>query len=164
MSYPPITSRSDLLKAIGEATAVGAIGEAALMRALYKGLISHWQMLPGSSVGEFKRYSAACADRPTVVSIPADDYSMRGPEAFPAAERAISWARSILVHGAAATSEQYEGVIAAAKIGKRALVIECCSASLPAWLSLVSRAGRRAGVVVIAPPPGASHPIAPRVH
>lgn len=163
MTYPRITSRFDLAKAIGEATAAGAIGEAELMRALYRGEIAHWQMLPGSSGGEFKRYAAACADRPTVVSIPADDYSMRGPEAFPAAERAVRWARSILVHAAAAEASHYETIITAAQIVRTALVIECCSGTLGAWLDLVRRVGAKAGVVVIAPRDGVSHPLPPTV-
>src|SRR5690348_12628961 len=98
-----IENRDDLLKHIAPLLAnVGCVGEITLLRALAAGRINHWQMQPGSSGGEFKRYAAAAGAFPTIVSIPGDDYSDRGPEHWPAAPHVIRWARSIVVHASGA--------------------------------------------------------------
>jgi hypothetical protein len=149
-----IDSRSELALAIENASRAGAIGETILLRALFRDEIAHWQIPPGSSKGQFKRYASAAKHRPAVVVIPADDYSERGPAHWPAAEKAVQWAKSIIVHAAGSEPEHYLGAIEAAKITRRVLLIECCSATKDAWLKLVGAAPNKPALLLILPRDG----------
>ena len=154
-----IESHADLPAAIVAATQVGAIGEAILLRALHQGRIAHWQILPGTGVGVFKQFAAATRDCPTVAVIPGDDYTERGPEAWPAAKRAIRWAAHVVVHAAGADPEHYHRAIAAALLCRRVLLIECCSATVKAWSALVQAAPHRPSVLLVIP--DNPHPVMP---
>ncbi len=141
----PIRSRAELADAINAAVHAGAIGTALLFTALYRQEICHQQILPGGSVGTAKRFIKAVGDRPSVLLVGDDDGVDRGPDGFPAANKALDWARWILLHAAGAEREHYHLAIAAAHLHRRVLIIECSTATLPAWQPLVTRARNRVG-------------------
>jgi hypothetical protein len=76
------------------------------------------------------------------------------------AGRAIAWARAVMIHAAGAEIAHYESAIMAAELTQRCLVIECSSATLPAWVELVKAAPHRPTALIIMPRAGA-HPIPP---
>lgn len=155
-----LETRADLPGAIVAAIAAGAVGEATLMRALHRGTIAHWQILPGSGIGEFKRFAAACRHRPTVVVVPADDYSDRGPESWPSARAAFRWAKKIVIHASGGTEQHYEAAIKAALICRRVLLVESSARAAPKWMALTDDTKP---VLLIVPPPDSVHPILPAV-
>lgn len=151
----------DLSRLIVAAEQAGAPGFAHLLRGVAAGRIA--ALLPVSprcSSADFKRFARATSDAPAIALIGDDDYCDRGPAGFPVAERAVRWARSILLHAAAADVAHYEGAIFAAQMKLRALIIECSTATLDAWGELILRAPHRPATLVLVPHDGA-HPAIP---
>jgi hypothetical protein len=72
-----------------------------------------------------------------------DDGMNRTPIGWPIAERAVTWARSILIHAAAGEIVHYETAILAAEMVHRVLIIECGTATLDAWIELILSARHR---------------------
>jgi hypothetical protein len=153
-----IENLDDLAAAIVLNEQVGAIGQAYLMRALRAGRIAFQPLLPETSSSRFKAFARATSRRPAIVLIGDDDGFDRGPSGWRLTERALRWANSVLLHGAGAALVHYEMAIVAAEAGRRVLVIECGSATLDAWVTLVRAAAHQPATVVIIPRGGA-HPL-----
>lgn len=130
---------------------LGAIGTAHLLRASKVGRICLWPITSSSSAAKFKRFALATQHRPSVVLVGDDDGQDRGPKGFPLAQRAVAWSRFILLHSAAAELFHYEIAIRAAARHGRALVVECCSATLPAWEHLVRSAPHQPATLTVIP-------------
>jgi hypothetical protein len=155
-----VSNRTELAEAINGAAQAGAIGTTVLLGALWRGEICHQQIQPGGPVSEIRRFVKGCGDRPSVLLIGDDDGMDRGPAGWPGVEKAITWGRWFLLHGAAAERHHYELAIAAAHLHRRVVVIECSSATMPAWQAIVAKAPNRVGWLGIKPRAG-SHPILP---
>jgi hypothetical protein len=153
-----IETLDDLAAAIVLNEQAGAIGAAHLMRALACGRIAYFSLLPDSSSSRFKAFARATSRRPAIVLIPDDDGFDRGPAGWRLAERALRWARAVMVHAAGAEIEHYEAAISAAKLIHCVLVVECSSATLGAWAALVRAAPHRPSTLVIVPR-GGVHPV-----
>ncbi|HEX3983897.1 MAG TPA: hypothetical protein VHX12_09415 [Acidisoma sp.] len=137
---------------------VGAIGQAYLMRALLRGRIAYYSLLPETSSSGFKAFARATSRKPAIALIPDDDGFDRGPAGWRLAERALRWANGVLLHGAGAEIEHYEAAIQAAEMGRCVLVIECGTATLGGWAALVMAAPHRPSTLVIHPR-GGVHPL-----
>lgn len=157
----PVNNWSDLIGAIVASEQAGAIGQAHLLRALAAGRIAFLPLRPDTSSSNFKAFLRGTARRPAVALIGDDDGMDRGPPAWRLAERAIRWARGIVLHGTGGEVEHYEAAIQGAEVAGRVLVVECGSATLAAWAALSAAAPHRPNVLVIRPPPGGTHPSAP---
>ena len=72
--------------------------------------------------------------------------------------RAIAWARRIMIHGAGAKIAHYEAAVLAAQARGRCLIVECSSATLPAWIDLARAAAHRPPTLIIEPRNGV-HPL-----
>lgn len=154
------THTFDLPGTIVRAQQAGAIGTAHLLRAASAGRCDLFVPVTDTSNHAFKTFAASVRNRPAVVLIGDDDYADRGPAAWRIAERVIRWAAAVTLHGAAAELAHYEAVIFAAQITGRAVIVECSSATLPAWVDLVKQAPHRPRTLILTPPNGV-HPVAP---
>jgi hypothetical protein len=155
---PKVRDWSDLPRVIAISKAAGAIGQAHLLQALYTGRIAFLPMLPDTSVTRFKSWARATANRPAISLVGDDDGMNRSPTGWPVADRAVRWARSILIHASGAEIYQYEAAVVAAELIQKVLIVECCSATLGAWVQLVRDAPNRPVTTVIAPK-GGVHPV-----
>jgi hypothetical protein len=153
-----INNLDDLACAITLNEQFGAIGQAHLMRALQRGRISYLSLLPDTSATKFKSFARVTTDRPSVMLIGDDDGFDRGPDGWSLTPRAVAWARSIMVHGAGAEIVHYESAIVAAQLVGRCLVVECSSATLPAWIAVARAAAHRPPTLIIKPRDGV-HPL-----
>ena len=162
MPSTPLQIRTwdDLPAGIVAAEQAGSLGLAHLMRALRAGRIAFLPLMPECSNARFRQFSAATRNRPAVVLVPDDDYRNRGPSGWAAAERAVQWAVRIIVHAAGAELLHYEGAIEAAQTERRALLIECGTATAHAWIDLTKQARKRLPDLLIWPKHGV-HPIIP---
>ena len=101
-------SRADLLRAIAVTEAVGGIGLAHLLKALKQGRIAFLPAPADPSRKKFKNWVRITAGRPAVALIGDDDGLDQGPSGWPIADRAVAWAKSILIHAAGAEISHYE--------------------------------------------------------
>jgi len=118
----------------------------------------------GTCAGSFKRWAAGSAGHPAIVLLGDDDdfQGHAGPDHWPIARRAMRWAAFVLIHGAAGYPDQYRWAIELAKLHRRLLVIECRSATIPAWKAAAACwAAPAARALVLEPPPGCQHPTPP---
>jgi len=155
---PLVRNWADLPRAIAISEAAGAIGQAHLLRALYAGRIALLPMPADTSTTKFKHWAQITAGRPAVALIGDDDGCDAGPSAWRTAERAVTWARSVLIHAAGAEVHHYETAIVAAELVHRVLIVECLTATLGAWVQLVQDAPHRPMTLVIQPR-GGVHPL-----
>jgi hypothetical protein len=153
-----IDTYADLADAIVLNEQAGAIGQAHCMRALLRGRIAYFSLLPETSASQLKAFIRATSNRPAVMLIGDDDRLDRGPSGWAQAERALRWARASMLHGAAAEIAHYEAAIVAAELVRRRLVIECSTATLGAWLALIRAAPHRPPTLLIRPR-GGVHPL-----
>src|SRR4051812_27430723 len=93
---------AELSRLIAMAVAAGpdAQGTVALMRSVARNEIACLFASNQLSVSEFKRFVRASADGPTIVVLGDDAGKSVGPSGFPCAQRAVEWARAVLLHGA----------------------------------------------------------------
>lgn len=99
---------------------------------------------------------------PALLVLTADcDLSRVGPDEFPFAARALRWARAVLVHAAGGQEVHYEMAVAGARMHRRLVLVETCTAHLAAWTALALRTVPPSRVLHIAPPPGQVHPVPP---
>jgi hypothetical protein len=155
---PQVRDWSDIPRAIAISEGAGAIGQAHLLRALYTGRIAFLPMPADTSTTKFKDWARATTGRPAVALLGDDDGCDAGPSAWRTAERAVKWARSILIHGAAAEIAHHESAIIAAELIHRVLIVECGTATLGAWVQLVRDAPHRPTALIIQPR-GGVHPV-----
>jgi hypothetical protein len=156
--YLRIDSMDDLARAIVLAEAQGSIGFVHLARALAAGRIAFQPLPPEMSASRFKQFARLTTDRPTIVVIGDDDGFDRGPGGWRLAERAVAWAKTTMLHGAGAELPHYEAAVRAAQLVRRCLIVECSSATLPAWEALVRTAPHRP-VTLVVRPRGGVHPL-----
>jgi hypothetical protein len=157
-----INSSADLPGAIVFAEQVGAHHRAYLLRQRMAGRIGLYEVFRDTSARLFKRFASAAGPGPMLLVVGADDGLNDGPEAWPLAQRMIRWASAIVLHGTGAEIVHYEWAVQGAEVHRRALLIECASATLPAWEALILAATHRPAVMKITPRSG-PHPIeAPR--
>jgi hypothetical protein len=158
-----VDSEADLPAAIAHAEQAGAFGRAYLMRQRLTGRIGLFEVFRDTSATTFKRFVAISHGQSAVVVVGADDGMSDGPEAWPLAHRMVRWANSIILHGAGPELIHYQLAVAGAVQHGSLLFIECESAALPAWESLILAARHRPVVLKIVPK-GGQHPVsAPRV-
>jgi hypothetical protein len=153
-----INTPAELAQAIVLAEAQGAHGFAHLARALAAGRIAFQPLMTDVSASRVKAFARLTRHRPAVILIGDDDGLDRGPSGWRLAERALAWARAVLLHGAGAEIIHYEGAIMAAQLTGRCLIVECSSATLPAWETLAKAAPHRPRTLIIRPR-GGVHPI-----
>ncbi len=156
--YFQVDTPADLADAIILSDRLGAIGLAHLLRAVAQGRIALFPLLPDTGATQFEAFARATSHRPAVALLGDDDGLNRGPAGWSMAGRATAWARAALVHGAGAEPSHYEMAIQTAKPARRVLIIECGSATLDAWASLVSDAAHRPSALIICPH-GGVHPV-----
>jgi hypothetical protein len=97
--YYQVNSFAALPRAIAIAEGAGAIEMAHLLRALRGGKIAFFPVLPDTSATTFKAFTRVTAHKPAIALID-DDGMNRGPAEWPIGERAVRWARSIMIHSA----------------------------------------------------------------
>jgi hypothetical protein len=154
-----VNSAADLARAIALSHEDGAIFTTAFLRALRdRRLGGFLPLLPETSRDYFRRFARE-VQGPAVVLIPDDDGRDRGPDSWAQGRRAIAWAATIVLHAAGAEQWQAELIMTGAQATGRALLIECSSRTLPAWLPLVAEAAKRVPVLVVRPR-GGQHPVA----
>ena len=96
---------------------------------------------------------------PALALLGDDDHATPdGPDTWPIAQRALRWARFVLIHGGVGRPEHYEYAIALAVAHRRLLMIESSSANVPAWRAASERWAVGARGQVMQPPPGFPHP------
>jgi hypothetical protein len=156
-NIPQVRAWGDIPRAIAISEGAGAIGQAHLLRALYAGRIAFLPMPADTSTTKFKQWARATVGRPAVALVGDDDGFDAGPSAWRTTERAVKWARSVLIHAAGAEIHHYETAILAAELVHRVLIIECSTATLGAWVRLVRDASHRPTALVIRPRVGV-HP------
>ena len=105
------------------------------------------------SAGRLKRISA-----PVAVILGDDDGLGTGPDGWACAERVLRWAHHIVVHAAAGKVEDYAGLVEAARITGRLVLIECGTANVGEWNRAAAAWGRKAVMQTLIPPPGCVHP------
>ena len=154
----PIRSAADLPAAITRLQAAGDVGMCHLLRALRAGRCAVLPVLPGTSHAVLKRFAALTASRPAVAIVGDDDGADRGPRGWPLAQRAVAWANAIVLHAAAAETAHYEAAILAAQVVGRVLIVECSTATFPAWRSMVEAAPHKPRTLAIVPREGV-HPL-----
>ena len=160
MSRPAfqINKWSDIPDAISKMQAAGAGYRVPLMQALYHGRIAHFEVQRTGSTGLMKRWMAAI-DKPGLLLIGDDDHATpAGPATWPLTERAMGWARFVLLHGAAGYPEHYSLAVSLTERYGRLVMVECASINLPAWRAAAERWGRRSEGQIITPAPGLTHP------
>jgi hypothetical protein len=153
-----IDTQADLVDAIVRTEQAGAVGQAHCMRALLRGRIAFFSLLPETSANQVKAFIRATSNRPAVMLIGDDDGMDCGPSGWAQAERVLRWTRALMLHGAGAEIEHYEAAIIAAELVRRMLVIECSTATLGAWVALVKAAPQLPPTLVIRPH-GGVHPL-----
>jgi hypothetical protein len=138
----------------------GAVGYAVLLRGVQAGRIDLVILTGHRDVWTPRRLPRAI--RPTIVVISDDDDAResRGPAEWRAFLSASAWARTAVVHGAAARADHYEGLIVAAETAGRALLVETTSDLAPAWCATL--APRGIPTLCITPPAGTPHPVTAR--
>jgi hypothetical protein len=152
-----VNNREDLTRAITVMEQAGALGTAHLLRALRDGRVAVLPLAPDEGAGKFKAWARITAGRPAVALIGDDDGLDRGPAGWRQAARAMAWARGVMLHAAGAETRHYEAAIVAARLTGRVLIVECGTATLPAWIALAKAAPSRPGTLIIRPREGA-HP------
>jgi hypothetical protein len=153
-----VESQADLARAIVLAEAQGALGFAHLGRALSAGRIAFQPLPTDISASRFKAFARLTRNRPSVVLIGDDAGFEEGPDGWRLAGRAIAWAKAVMIHAAGAEVVHYESAIVAAQITGRCLVIECGTATLPAWVALVRAAPHKPPSLIVRPR-GGVHPL-----
>lgn len=128
------------------------------LQALYRGEIAYLEIGRDASAGLFKRWAAAI-QLPDLALIGDDDQAaLEGPDTWPIARRALQWTRFAIIHGARGEVAHYELAVDLAKRHRRAVIIECSSAALPAWERAASKWCTSGAQLVLRPKPGVSHP------
>jgi len=101
--------------------------------------------------------------RPLVLVLGADGgingAEQAGPDRFPGAWRAFTWARRIMLHGTGGEATHYGVAVAAATKTGRCLIVETDTARLPEWEALSKRHAARTPTLVVRTRPGAVHPL-----
>ena len=152
-----IATLADLDAAIIGADCAGAHHRAYLMRQFKAGRIALVDVQRSTSARYFKRFAGQCR-RPALVVVGADDGLGDGPEAWRLAGRMLRWAKAVIIHGAGGAIREYELAVVVAQRHRRALLIECEGAALPAWEAL-ARAAVHLDFVLLIPPLDGVHPL-----
>ena len=143
---------------ISQMQAAGAEHRIPLLQALYHGRIAHLEMARAGSATKLKRWIAS-ARLPALLLLGDDDQATPdGPGTWPVAQRAMAWARFVLLHGAAGRVEHYRLAVKLTEQYGRLVMVECSSANIPAWKAAAERWGRGIEGQIITPVPGNPHP------
>lgn len=158
-----VNSRGDLVEAIALHEQVGARHRIPLLRALLNGQIAFYECQRSTSARTAKRFFAM-VEKPAILLIGADDYAAKaGPAGWPVADRAMRWARCVIVHGTGGTAEQYAEFVDAAQVVRRLLVIETTGDAAAEWIAMAKATRPRPAIRALLPLPGAAHPVLPAV-
>ena len=106
------------------------------------------------SAAHFRRMGG----QPWLVLLGDDDGIESGPDGWACTKRVLGWARQIVIHGAGGHAEHYSGMVAAALLVRRFVLVECASAQVEAWHQATLRWALRATVQRVLPTIGA-HPL-----
>lgn len=155
-----INSFADLSRAIVLAEADDAPGLGHLLRAVGAGKITLLTVNTETSATMFKQWTRMTSGMPAIALVQDDDYVDRGPAGIAVGERAVRWARSVLLHASGAQITHYQACIEAAQVVRRMLLIEASTATAPQWLDLIARQPKPPTLTVIWPQEGL-HPILP---
>lgn len=159
----PVNSRADLYDAIALHEQVGAHHRIPLLRALLNGRIAFFDANRTTSAGTVKRFFSM-VEKPAIVLLGDDDYSPdAGPAGWPVAERAMRWARHVVVHGTGGTPEQYSEFVGTAQEVRRLLIVETAGHLAPDWIAMAKAARPRPSIRALLPLPGQAHPTLPAV-
>ncbi len=156
--FAKIDSWADIPDAIARMQAAGAEHRIPLLQGLYRGQIAHLEIHRGTSASMLKRWFAA-AKLPSVLLIGDDDYAVPdGPDTWPLAERALRWARGVIVHGGKGEPSHYFAAVSFAQVLGHLVLVECSSANIPAWHDAAARWGAPP-VLTFGPERGKVHPV-----
>lgn len=158
-----INSRADLHDAIALHEQVGAQHRVPLLRALLNGRIALYECQRSTSASTLKRFFGM-VEKPAIVLLGDDDYRPdAGPVGWPVAERAMRWARHIVIHGAGGTAEQYSEFVGTAQEVRRLLIVETAGHLAPDWIAMAKATRPRPSIRALLPLPGQAHPVLPAV-
>lgn len=99
--------------------------------------------------------------RPAIIVLTDDDDSTRtGPDGWPHASRIMRWARNAMLHAAGGLPEHYDLAVSMAKVCRRLVLVEACTAQVNAWTVLALRTMTPGRILRVQPLDGGIHPIA----
>lgn len=139
-----------------------------LYRAALAGDCRVMEVMPGATARMLKPFLALTGA--TVAVIGDDGGISSGPQDFPQARRLFGWASKVLVHACGGEPHHYEWVVAAARPGRRVLLVETTTFAQPAWMQVAEderdrRARKRLPpidmLLIEVPPHLPAHPLVP---
>jgi hypothetical protein len=130
---------------------------APLLRAAAAGQLAAAFALPGCRL-PLRVLDAGRWRGPVVAVLAGDVQPSAGPGDFPQARRLLAWSRWTMLHGTGGEPWHYAAVVEAALRFRRVLLVECASATLPAWKALRADVAPDTPGLVIQPPPAGLHP------
>jgi hypothetical protein len=101
---------------------------------------------------------------PAVVMVQDDDHANTGPAGFPAARKALRWARGLVIHACGGEPWHYQAAASLAEEVRAVVLVETGTAHAEAWADLARRAAlprRHIGFMLL--PRSGPHPILPEV-
>lgn len=157
-----VESRADLYDAIATFEQAGAGHRVPLLRGLLNGKIAFYEVGRTTSASTLKRFFGL-VEKPAILLIGDDDYSLdAGPDGWPVADRALRWARHVIVHASGATVAQYSAVVDTALDVRRLALIETSSVRAAEWVAKAKAQQHRPPVLLLLPTEG-QHPVLPAV-
>lgn len=158
----PVNSRADLINLIALHEQAGAQHRIPLLRALLGGRIAFFEAHRDTSAGTVKRFFGM-AKKPAVMLLADDDYASTGPDGFAVTDRALQWARLVVIHATGGTPEQYADVVEAAGIMRRVALVETDSAHAAEWVARTKAQTDPPALILLKPIGNEQHPIVPAV-
>lgn len=166
MNGPPIirvNSRADLFDAIALHEQVGAQHRIPLLRGLLNGRIAFYECQRSTSSRTMKAFFSM-VEKPAIVVVGDDDYAAdAGPAGWAVAERAMRWAKHVVIHATRGTPERYSEFVGTAQEVRRLLVVETAGHLAADWIAMAKATRPRPSIHALLPLPGQTHPTLPAV-
>lgn len=150
-------SPAAVARAIAVMEVIGEQFRIPLFRAVPRGEIAFTVLNPGQAppLAKLER-----TGRPAIIVLTSDDDTTRlGPDGWPHAARILRWAKAAMLHGTGGRPEHYELAIEGAKVHRRVVLVETCTAHIEAWTTLARRTMAPERILRMQPPDGGVHPV-----
>lgn len=154
-----IHTRADAERAINTLQQTGCGYRIPLVQAALDGRVAHLEIQRSGCSGKAKRFIARTANRPTLILVGDDDGDDTGPNGWPLAQRLMRWSAVIVLHATGGQRWHYESALDAAVSSGTVLLVECGTATLPAWKEAARRWAPAAFVVALVPNGQGVHPV-----